>query len=292
MSDVYLNTFGAIGGGLAALLFGFGVQNPVIGELAAQPMPAMLLAGMLGYHLFRYVPTIDAHKYWESLKPILLSPSLSVQASVRYLAMWLTSSWPICEIVGFRRARIFVPLFTAFVFLSKVSIENLVVTVPEVLGAGFAMMIWLVLGHYGRVATLFTAAVLCGSVVAGRLEPFEFLSADRAFEWLPFRGFLDGSVSVNAMAFMEKFFLYGSLIWLLSRSGLPLWMSAFGVAALLFACSWAELYLPGRSAEITDAFIAIMIGLVMGAIRSASIVDRVYRDRFAPQTTGPNQVSD
>jgi VanZ family protein len=37
---------------------------------------------------------------------------------------------------------------------------------------------------------------------------------------------------------------------------------------MLFAASWAETYLPGRSAEITDALMALLIGIIIAVVES------------------------
>jgi hypothetical protein len=105
--------------------------------------------------------------------------------------------------------------------------------------------------------------VLCISIVVGRLEPFHFAATARPFGWLPFRSFLVGSISIDTVALMEKFFLYGSLVWLAAEALLPLWLSTLGVASLLFATSVAETYLPNRTAEITDTVMAVIIGLLI-----------------------------
>ena len=74
------------------------------------------------------------------------------------------------------------------------------------------------------------------------------------------------------MSFLEKAFLYGALIWLLARSGLGLRVSTILVAIMLFATSWAETCLPGRSAEITDALMAILIGAVIVVLAGPATV--------------------
>jgi VanZ family protein len=37
---------------------------------------------------------------------------------------------------------------------------------------------------------------------------------------------------------------------------------------MLFAASWAETYLPGRSAEITDALMALLIGIIITVVKN------------------------
>jgi VanZ family protein len=54
--------------------------------------------------------------------------------------------------------------------------------------------------------------------------------------------------------------------------------AAILVAGMLFATSWAETYLPGRSAEITDALMTLLIAagfaLIGDRYRGRSIIGR------------------
>jgi len=98
-----------------------------------------------------------------------------------------------------------------------------------------------------------------------------------------------GSPEVDALSFLEKFFLYGSAICRL-RAAFDRRLPAVNlVATLLFVTSWLEVHLPDRSAEITDGIMALLIGLgfallpsdreppVWGA-RSLSAQERRVRD--------------
>ncbi len=76
-TDFYANTLGTLLGGLASLAFGASFRLPFIGAIVARPIPAMLVCAWLSYRLYPYVPTIDLHKYWRALKPVVLTPSLS-----------------------------------------------------------------------------------------------------------------------------------------------------------------------------------------------------------------------
>lgn len=268
MSDVYLNSMGSAAGAVAAVwLGGSDTRHWPMAAIAANPFPLLLLIAMLGYHLFPYVPTIDMRKYVHALRPLVVAPQLSAADLLRYAALWLTASWLIGTMTGFARSRHLVPLFMAAVFAAKVAIVDLIVTPSEVIGAALALALWLAIGGRGRVAALFTAVVLCSSIVIGRLQPFHFEAVAHGFGWLPFRAFLYGSIRVDTMAFLEKSFLYGSLVWLAAEAGLPFWQSALVVAVLLFVTSVAETHLPGRSAEITDALMVVIIALVMAPFR-------------------------
>jgi VanZ family protein len=267
MSDVYFNTLGSTLGATGAVLLGGLGRYLRLAGIAFKPMSVLLLAAMLGYHLYPYVPTIDLHKYYNALRPLIIAPHAAPYDILRYFALWLTTCCLIGSLVGSARSLAVAVLFIAVVFAAKVAIVELIVTPAETIGAAMALVLWLVVGRWTRPAMLLTAAVLCLSVVLGRLQPFQFLPEPRPFGWLPFQGFLGGSIAINTMAMLEKFFLYGSLVWLIAEALLPLWLATLSVALTLFVTSVAETYLPDRSAEITDAVMVLIIGFIMQALR-------------------------
>jgi VanZ family protein len=270
LSDVYLNTSGAALGAIVTGLVTTPGRSLLSTEIAGRPIPVLLLGAMLGYHLFPYVPTIDLHKYWRSVRPLIVAPSLPPLMLLKYAALWLTTCCLIGAITGFKRSRWFLLWFVAFVFAGKILIESLVFSLSEVLGAAMAVALWFAIGRNARAAALLAGTVLCGAIAVARLEPFQFGTPARPFGWLPFRSFLGGSLSLNIASFMEKVFLYGSLVWLATEVGLSLRLAALLVALFLFVTSVAEIYLPGRSAEITDAVMVLLIGLIMAPLRRQS----------------------
>ena len=104
------------------------------------------------------------------------------------------------------------------------------------------------------------------TIVAQRLEPFQFMAHPVPFGWIPFRSFMYGSIEVDVLSFLEKFFLYGGLIWLLMQTGIRSATAAGTVAVVLFGTSIAETYLPHRSAEVTDAVMALAIAFIFGLV--------------------------
>jgi VanZ family protein len=265
MSDVYLNTLGTWIGAMSGAAAG---SRSIFGRaLLLRAVPTILLVAFLGYRLFPYVPTIDLHKYWNALKPIVLHPVLAPIAIFHYFALWLTASFLVAQAAaGAQRPLAFVALLMTFVLGAKVLIVSQAVTLPEIAGAALALAAWAAIWHRPRAAVLLVAAVLCAAILAFRLQPFDFRASSSAFGWLPFRSFLGGSLETDISSFFEKFFLYGSLIWVGAQAGLRLWPATFLVAAMLFATSVVETHLPGRSAEISDALIALITGVVFTAL--------------------------
>jgi VanZ family protein len=271
ISDVCANTLGTTIGAVAATPFSGRWRLPFAAEIAANPAPALLIAAWLGYRLYPYVPTIDLHKYWTALKPVLLDPALTPYDVYRHATVWLTLFALIEAIVGPRRSvLIFVP-FVAAVLMARVMNVATVLSAPEIAGAVVAIWLWPILLAFDRRLRLIMLALLLGGyVLAARLEPFHFQAFARPFGWVPFRAFVDGAVEINVLSFLEKCFLYGSVLFMLGAVGMRPWLAALLVAGALFATSWAQTLLPGRSAEITDALLALLLAAgiaLLGAAR-------------------------
>jgi hypothetical protein len=229
----------------------------------------MLIAALIGYKLFPYVPTIDLHKYWHSLRPIIEHTAPDLYGVFHYFGLWLATDCLVATAIKWEEPPwIPVVLFGAFIFGSKVVIVDQVISCSEIIGATSAFLFWLTL-HRRSWTSKIAGVVLCTTVVAQRLAPFNFVNHHADFGWLPFQGFLRGSLAINIQSMFEKGFLYGSLIWFATLAGVRLPIATAAVATLLLAASAAETYLPGRSGEITDAILAVAIGFVIFALQAA-----------------------
>ncbi|MGH6878992.1 MAG: VanZ family protein [Rhizomicrobium sp.] len=279
MSDVYLNTCGTWLGGFAGTLVDARSRRLLPRVLSSHPVPCLLLAAMLGYRLFPYVPLIDLHKYWRAVKPVLLHPNVAPWPIGRYFVLWLTASYLVATIAGRRLATVSILLLVACVFAARIAIVNLALTMPEIIGAGLAVGVWSLILARSRRSAVAVAALLCVTIVALRLMPFDFETSARPFGWLPFRSFLGGSLDTDIVSFLEKCFLYGSLIWIGHEAGLRIWTVTGATAGLLFATSLAETHLPGRSAEITDAVMVLLIGGIFATMIAARNEERGPRAR-------------
>jgi VanZ family protein len=265
-TDFYANTLGTFLGALAGLVAGRAFHVPLTGGVAVRPV--LLISAWVSYRLYPYVPTIDLHKYWNALKPVVLTPSLTAYDLFRQTAIWLTLCALIDAAVRGRRPVRLVGLFAIGVLCAKVLMIAADVRVAELAGFAVAFVLWL--GSRScppRVRAGFAGIVLCGYVAASRLEPFQFDSTARPFGWIPFQSFMFGSLAVDTLSFLEKFFLYGSMLYLLNHaSGGRQLTTAVAVAALLLATSWMEMFLPNRSAEITDALMVLVIALIFALL--------------------------
>ena len=292
-SDFYTNTVGALLGALAAKAVGASFRLPLIGEVSARPIPTLLLIAWLAYRMYPYVPTIDLHKYWNALKPIVLTPSLTGYDLFRQTAIWLAVYALIEACVRRRQSAFLAPLFAVAVLGAQVLVITIILKLSDPLGAGIAYVIWLLLLLLpARLAAAIAGLVLCGYVVALRLEPFAFLSVARDFGWIPFLGLMQGSVEVDTLAFLEKFFLYGTMVYLLGNAAGSRPVAALFAATVLFATSWAETYLPGRSAEITDGLTALIIAVMFALLPAEREVGGATEPKPRPLTARERQLRD
>ena len=270
LGDVYANAIGAATGAIAAALLGAGMRWPLVRELGAHPDASLLLASFLGYRLYPYVPTIDLHKYLGAVHGLLQQPVPSPGDLARFVVTWLFIAVVVELLYGFRRWFLLFPLLAGGVFVARIIIVDLSLTAADVAGAAIAFILWAGPLRWlpGRPVAL--VCLFAGLVAVLRLEPFTFNPVPlRAFGWVPFWSLMNGSISVAMQAFLEKSYQYGGLIWLLRRTGIRPMDATLLTAGLLFATSYAEIYLPGRSGELTDAAMALSIGAVFGLLRDA-----------------------
>jgi len=260
IDDIYTNLLGTIMGSLGGIYLSGRWRVPLIAEISEKPIPAALIAAWVGYRLYPYVPTIDLHKYWNALKPVILDPVFSLESLYRHTTIWLTTFALILVLVGHRRSILLAPLFCGCILVARVLIVDTALSVSEIMGAGIALCFWpimLAISHRQRATVLF---LLLGiAVVIERLKPFQFQSGARDFGWVPFHSLMEGSIAVNVMAFCEKSFLYGALLYLFTEAGGRLRTAVLIVGGTLFTTSWVETYLPGRSGEITDFVMVLLL---------------------------------
>ena len=125
------------------------------------------------------------------------------------------------------------------------------------------MLLWITWLSRVRNGTTIVAGLFITGIVLQGLEPFYLARTPRPFGWIPFRSFMQGSMEIAVVSFLEKVFTYGSLVWLLTRTGFSWARATLSGAALIFAIRLAQVYLPGRSAEITDVIMLLIMDAIM-----------------------------
>lgn len=272
MSDVYLNTLGSCLGAMSGSLLHRRLASVKFVLPPGSSFVALLLLAWLGWRLFPFEPTIDLHKYWFSLKPLFRTPSLSTYDLYRFTLMWTCVGYLARRGLNLVRSGIQLYGGLFFVLLAKIFIVGLVITLSEILGLALAILL---LQFEQRLTSVTSARLLAGLfvvfIVLERLQPWQFALVARPFEWIPFYGFLHGSVRVDILSFLQKFFFYGTLLWLLVKSGVRPSYAILFECSLLLATGIVQTHLARRSGEIGDSVLAGLIGLIyIATARSGS----------------------
>ena len=233
-------------------------------------IPALLIAAWVAYRLMPFVPSLDVQNAKNSLKPLLLSPiRLGIQGVLHDVAAWLTVACIWWRAAPRRRCGehwLFVAVPAIF-FLEVLIVHN-AVSASNVVGAALALLVWFAVLRHVPGRTGIVALLLAAYVVQAGLYPFQFLDSPRAFHWVPFHGFLGGSMFHNTLVLLEKFFFYGSLIWLVRETGIGARLAALAVAGLVAAVEVAQVWGSGHTPEITDPLLVILIAWSLSAIET------------------------
>lgn len=263
LSDVYANTIGVAFGSAASPIVFRGRFRWRFGIIDWRPFVILLAGCWLGYTLFPYVPVIDLHKYWEAVKPLVYSPAIPPLDAYRHTVVWLVVALLIEALTGTARSRIVLALLVLAVLFAKILIVDTELSRAEVLGSALAPLLWYVFLSRWRGRAALIAALFAGVVVMDALQPFEFSAQARPFGWIPFRGFINGSVEQNFRSFLEKVFTYGSLTWLIARAGARFSIAVGFSAGLVLCLRLLQVFVPGRSAEITDVILLLIVACAM-----------------------------
>jgi VanZ family protein len=263
LSDVYFNTAGTLLGALLGMQFPKLLDVPFLGRIERRPFVILLLVSWLGYWLFPYAPRLGPTDYLDVLRPILLSSRLSPRELYEQLLLWLAVALLLQALVGVNRSRIAFGWVVFLALFARGWIVGAPLSPEQVLSGILAVLVWATFlwrwsARAGWIAVLFAIHVTLEA-----LRPFQFSPHAHRFSLVPFRSFLEASRASGIYSFLNKTFTYGVLIWSMVRAGRPLKNATTLAAGLVFILRIIQIYLPGRSAEITDTIMVLALAGLM-----------------------------
>jgi len=271
LSDVASNVTGAAGGIALGALYRVQFQRFLAAQGASLLRPSgalLLLSCWLGYQIFPLFPVWGRTNVIHRLAALGAAFAVSPVDTLVVFAEWLAVA---CLLESIRKA---IPktktsgLLGLLLLLvpARLILASRTLAWPDIVGAAAAYAAWLCLPRlWVRRAV---PVLLAGALILGELSPFHFQSA-HAFNWVPFRGFFRSDWQNGFVVLFRKSFWYGSVLWLWRASGRSLaWTTAVTAAALLIL-EWVQVYLPGRTPEITDAVLAVLMGVLLWLLRDA-----------------------
>jgi VanZ family protein len=277
LSDVVLNALGTLGGASAAMAYaalGTSIRIPALASVRLDPAALSVVMLWLAFRLAPFVPTIDWQKYKDALRPLFINPQVGALDLLRYATGWLVVGYAVRLLIRREYALLAMLVIVGIVLCGRVVVVGKTLSVAELVALAVCMPLaafLIPLRERRRGALL--AALLTAAIVVQGIAPFEFLSYAQGFSWMPFRSSLGGSIELNYSVLLEKCFWYLSLIWLLMRCGFRASAAAVATASLVAAIEFVQMWLPGRSADVTDPLLALAVGLLLA----------MPRERLGPQ---------
>ncbi len=264
LTDIGLNAAGTAIGAIGALIYisvGTQLRIPGLVESRPAPVPLGFILLWLSYRLAPFVPTLDWQKIKDSLKPVFLTPSLDALETLRFLIGWLVVAYAVRRIWRREYALLALIALAVGTQLGRILIVDKTVNLSELVGlvAMFALLPLIDRQPTARRLLILGIALLAIVLVEG-LEPWELAPPAHAFSWVPFMNSLSDSLEVNISVLLEKCFWYASLVWLFAQRSGAIAASAVCIALFVGAIEFAQVWLPGRSAEITDPLIVLAAG--------------------------------
>ena len=227
----------------------------------------LLLSCWLGYQIFPLFPVWGRTNVLRRLAALGTVSAMAPVDTLVVFAEWLAVACLLESIRGKKITGLLALLL--LVVPARLLLASRTLAWPDILGAAAAYAVWLCLPRLWvrRAAPI----LLTGALVLGELAPFHFVAghATRAFNWVPFQGLIHSTWQEGFVVLFRKAFWYGSVLWLWRAAGRSLAWSTAVAAAALFLLERVQVYLPGRTPEITDAVLAVLMGVLLWLLRDA-----------------------
>ncbi len=238
-----------------------------------------LLYLWLGYLIFPLIPSLSVYPVRSKLQAFANPDTWLMRDFFESAAAWLAVGALLNRLVGRKSGAVLAVALLGIPL--KILIAGRTATVPEVVGAAVGITTWMLFRNLKRPMLAAAGFSLAALLFAGLL-PFRMVAA-QPFSWMPFLALLSTSWESAFVVLLRKSFLYGVAIWFLNENGRGWLRSTLAVAFLLAVVEGTQVYLPGRTAEITDPVLALILGLVLmmlerQARESASVMRRKFRE--------------
>lgn len=261
-ADLASNTAGAAVGISLGALYRRRVQQALAARQTTrllQPSGALLLLSCwLGYQVFPLFPAWGRSILSTRIAALGPLAAISPVETLVVFAEWVAVAYLLERLLEKKTTSGLALLL--LVPPMRLLIAGRSVAWPDLVGAfaAFGVWVWIPRRHFRRMAPVMLAAAVALSEVA----PFH-LGPATCFNWVPFRGFFDAPWQSSFVLLFRKSFWYGSVIWLWHAAGFGIGLTTAVVAAALVLLEWVQVYLPGRTAEISDAVLAILMGTLL-----------------------------
>lgn len=275
MADVFWNMAGAATGIVAGLSLGAHFRLRWRTWDRAYALPLGLIVLWIAAELLPLVPSLDLQSIKDSLKA-LLRLRLSPPDILWHAAGVLLAGRALTAIVGTARASQWLGVLVAAVIAGKVLVVTRVLNASTLAGFAAGYGVWRLVSGWkqpwrGETVVL---AVLLAAYTLKALEPFELRPVPAAFGWVPFAAMLQGSMLVNAEVLIESVFVFAGLLGLVRMQGSGVGASSVVLALWVGALEAVQMYIVGRSPDITEPLLVLLVGQILRRAPAGTAVRR------------------
>jgi VanZ family protein len=250
--DVVSNTLGATLGAVLALWIQPRWRLRRVPHLEAA---GLLAACWFAYQLFPFFPVLSRTRLRLGLIQLLTLRGFSpvevwVQAAGWFAAgLALEATVEDLPTVGLAAAMLCLPL--------RLFITSRAPSLPEAIGAmgGLALWTWILKNSRVRAGLW----IVLAAIFLRELEPFRLARVPHAFSWMPFAASFRSERQPATIMLFGKVFYYGVAMWLGQARGWSYRSAGLMMAGLLAVLEWFQRFLPGRTAEVTDPILALLV---------------------------------
>ena len=225
----------------------------------------LVLACWVASLSYPFVPVFAGSALLAKARSFLVSDPFSLSAFASAFAAWYVAGF-LLTLVGSRRPMAWLMLSVGMIpaqmfLLSRQPVwSDLLGAVCGVLAFSRTRM------RYHSLA----AVVILGVIVLRGLSPFQWRGNAAAFSWMPFASMIDASWRTATLSLLEKMYYTSAGIWSLCFAGVRLRLSIVIVSVLLLGIEIAQTMLPGRTPDMTDPVLAVLMGIAIDAFRRTS----------------------
>jgi len=269
--DLITNIAGTIAGVLVAVVFeDVFLFNRQLTRPKKQPDQAALalLACLVLSQLFPLFPVMGRTLLRQKLGIFLHTPPWAPIVFLSAAVTWFAAGG-LCRAASLRPARrilAFSVLLIPAQFFVVDRQPHPAALLGTVAGTAAFVFTWQKRTVYATPYWKILAGIFLSTIVARGLAPLNFTTVSLPFSWTPFGAFLLMDWERGLPIIIEKFFWYGTAVWIMIATGLTRITATALVAALLLAVELAQTHLPGHVAEITDPLIAIFASFALAMV--------------------------
>lgn len=262
MLDVTTNVLGTIlGVAVAALFEEMAGSAGVRSRLRVADRSGLILAFCWAAWLFfPFFPVLGTFVPISKASTFITSPIFAPLAVLSEAAIWFAAGL-LLEAAGIRKSVEWLG-FSILAIPAQLFIATRQPVPSDLIGAIAGFLLFAARPR-GKQVTKIEAWAFLVVVITRGLSPFQFVATAVPFDWIPFGGVLNAQWQPATLVLLGKIFYYATAIWLLRAAGLRLWRSTAIVAACLGSIEALQTHLPGRTPEITDPLLAVLMSFVL-----------------------------